>query len=83
MKEFMDKHPVLERVLKTFVEAFLGVLIPEIGIILANLSSYTFSDWEVWGLPILAGAFGAGISAAWNSWQTYIHSKKQEVKDEE
>lgn len=54
------------RALKTFVQAFLGVLIPEI---CAVLNGFDFSDigknFMVLA-PVSAAALAAGISAAWN-----------------
>ena len=54
------------RALKTFVQAFLGVLIPEICVILSKVTEYDWSQWYVWMLPLVCGALAAGISAAWN-----------------
>ena len=53
------------RAFKTFVQAFLGVLIPQI---VAMLNNYMDFDWTQWTtyLPIITGALAAGISAAWN-----------------
>lgn len=62
---------VLIRTLKTFIEAFLGVLIPEIALILqGNLPE----DWCPVVLPILCAALAAGITAAWNA---YLGRKKE------
>lgn len=55
------------RALKTFVQAFFGVLIPEIVIILNNITSFeNFS--AVWAVlaPFIASALAAAISAVWN-----------------
>ncbi len=52
---------------KTFVQAFFGVLIPEVVLILTNVMEYDWSNWISWGLPIITGALAAGISAAWNT----------------
>lgn len=54
------------RALKTFVQAFFGVLIPEVCVILSKVTEYDWSQWYVWMLPIVCGALSAGISAAWN-----------------
>ena len=63
----MKKIPdVLQRALKTFVQAFFGVLIPEVCVILSNVTEYDWKQWYVWLLPIVCGALAAGISAAWN-----------------
>lgn len=53
------------RALKTFVQAFFGVLIPQI---VAMLNNYLDFDWGKWTtyLPIITAALAAGISAAWN-----------------
>lgn len=62
----MDKHELRERVLKTFVEAFLAVLLPDVGIIVNQI----VNEREVWWavlLPVVASAIAAGISAAWNT----------------
>lgn len=54
------------RALKTFVEAFGGVLIPELVIV---LNSGIPESWSVlWALlaPVICAAIAAGITAAWN-----------------
>lgn len=53
------------RALKTFVQAFLGVLIPQIVMMLNNYADFDWSKWTTY-LPIITGALAAGISAAWN-----------------
>jgi len=56
----------LERALKTFVQAFLGVFIPTI---VALLENGLPKDWNAtWVTLVSAGMAGlaAGISAAWN-----------------
>lgn len=65
---------VLERVIKTFVEGFFGVAIPQAIIILSNVTDYDFSNFKAWGIPLVCGAVAAGISAVWNGLQ-----KKKEV----
>jgi len=62
----MSKKELRERVLKTFVEAFLAVLLPDVGIIVNQI----VNEREVWWavlLPVVASAIAAGISAAWNT----------------
>lgn len=62
---------VLIRTIKTFIEAFLGVLIPEIALLLqGNLPE----DWCPVVLPILCAALAAGITAVWNA---YLGRKKE------
>lgn len=55
------------RAAKTFVQAFLGALIPQIALILTNILEYDWANWKVWLLPIVTGAIAAGISATWNN----------------
>lgn len=55
------------RAIKTFVQAFLGVLIPEIVLILNNITN--FEDFNaVWAVlaPFIASALAAAIAAVWN-----------------
>lgn len=56
-----------QRALKTAVQAFFGVLIPQIVLILTNVTDYDWQNWTVWALPIIAAALAAGISAGWNA----------------
>ena len=56
---------IWERALKTFIQAFCGVLVPEIVALLQT----GLKPGEAWGavfLPIVCGALAAGISATWN-----------------
>lgn len=62
----MKIKDVGSRALKTFVQAFLGVIIPQVVLILTNVLDYDWNNWVTWGLPIVTGALAAGISAAWN-----------------
>lgn len=53
------------RAIKTFVQAFLGVLIPELCVILNG----GFTDWSTaWQIlaPVVAAALSAAIAAVWN-----------------
>lgn len=63
----MKINDIWQRALKTFVQAFLGVLIPQIVLVLSNIMEYDWQNWTVWALPIITGALAAGISAAWNA----------------
>ena len=69
----MKINDVWQRVGKTFVEAFLGVLIPQVILILTNVFDYDWNNFFSWGLPIITGALAAGISAAWNNITNYLH----------
>ena len=54
------------RAVKTFIQAFGGVLVPEIVMI---LNSGVPESWsKTWALlaPVICAALAAGISAAWN-----------------
>ena len=56
----------LIRALKTFVQAFFGVLIPELCVILnGGFPENIETTWVIFG-PIVAAALSACISAAWN-----------------
>lgn len=54
------------RAIKTFIQAFLGVLIPEVAVMLQGNLPETFEG--AWGIlfPVLCSALAAGISAVWN-----------------
>ena len=68
---------IIIRALKTFVQAFLGILIPEIVLILQNPDMW--SDWKAVLIPFVASGLAAGISAVWN----LILQKTGGVKNEE
>lgn len=63
----MKINDLWQRALKTAVQAFFGVLIPQIVLILSHVTEYDWTQWWVWALPIIAGALAAGISAGWNA----------------
>lgn len=67
------------RALKTFVQAFFGVLIPEICIILNGGFPESISAAWVVVSPLLASALAAGISAGWNI--ILEHLKEDEYED--
>ena len=56
----------LIRTVKTFVQAFFGVLIPETALILSG--GFPASAGEAWAVlaPVVAAALAAAICAAWN-----------------
>ncbi len=56
----------MERALKTFVQAFFGVLVPELCLILNGGLPEDFTAWQAVLVPLLTSALAAGISAAWN-----------------
>lgn len=54
------------RAIKTFVQAFFGVLIPEVCILLnGGFPESVEAAWVVIG-PVVAAALSAAISAVWN-----------------
>ena len=56
-----------QRAGKTFIQALLGALVPQVVLILTNVLDYDWGNFLTWGLPIITGALAAGISAAWNA----------------
>ena len=54
------------RAIKTFVQAFFGVLVPEIVVVLQHGWPESWS--ALWGYlaPVVAAALAAAISAVWN-----------------
>lgn len=54
------------RAIKTFVQAFFGVLVPEVCVVLNN--GWPESIGAMWGYlaPVVAAALAAAISAVWN-----------------
>ena len=61
----MKIKDVGSRALKTFVQAFCGVLIPQIVMMLNDYMSFDWTAWTTY-LPLITAALAAGISAAWN-----------------
>ena len=56
----------MRRALKTFVQAFFGVLIPELAANMKEGLPETGSALPTSLLPIVAAALAAAISAVWN-----------------
>lgn len=54
------------RALKTFVQTFLGVLIPALAIYLGNGFPQDVKSFWVWLAPVIASALSSAISATWN-----------------
>lgn len=54
------------RALKTFVQTFLGVLIPALAIYLGNGFPEDIKSFWVWLAPVIASALSSAISATWN-----------------
>lgn len=72
----MDKKDIAIRALKTFVQAFLGVLIPEAVTLLNGGFADISAAWKVLS-PVIAAALAAGISAVWNSVKGYLDDRKE------
>ncbi len=67
----MTKKEIAIRALKTFVQAFFGVLIPEIVVLLNGGFTDVSTAWKALS-PVIAAALAAGISAAWNGIKTLL-----------
>ena len=55
------------RSIKTFVQAFFGIVVPEVCAILNKISEITdlSTAWKIL-VPVLCSALAAGICAVWN-----------------
>ena len=73
---------VWQRALKTFLQAFAGVLIPEIVMMLNNYMDFDWSQWTTY-LPLITGALAAGISAGWNALINASDSSKSEAEEQD
>lgn len=58
---------VAKRSVKTFVQAFFGVLVPEICIMLGGELPSSLEGWKMVIVPLICSALAAGISAVWNT----------------
>ena len=67
-----------KRTLKTFIQAFGGVLIPELCMMLSGHLPESWEAFEVIMIPTLCAALSAGICAVWNMFLEYF--KKEEEK---
>lgn len=74
----MKINDLWQRAGKTFVQAFFGVLVPQIVLMLTNYMDFDWTNWATY-LPLITGALAAGISAAWNA---IINATDKEQKDE-
>lgn len=54
------------RAIKTFVQAFLGVIIPELVAVLQHGWPESWSSLWAYLAPVIAAALAGGISAVWN-----------------
>lgn len=57
----------IKRAIKTFIQAFLGVLVPEICIMLQNVElPFDITGAKALLIPLICSAIAGGISAVWN-----------------
>lgn len=54
------------RAIKTFVQAFGGIFVPEACLILSGKLPADLAGWKAVIIPLLCSAVAAGIAAAWN-----------------
>lgn len=54
------------RAIKTFVQAFFGVLVPEVAVLLDGGFPENWPAAWAFLAPVIAAALAAGISAFWN-----------------
>lgn len=54
------------RAIKTFVQAFFGVLVPEVAAILSHGWPESWSALWAYLAPVVAAALAGAISAVWN-----------------
>ena len=65
-KETSKIPDFLIRAAKTFMQAFISVIVLNITAIMTHVVNWDFSDWKGWLAPILIAALAAGIAALWN-----------------
>lgn len=58
---------IIKRAVKTFVQAFFGVLVPEVCVMLGGELPSSLEGWRIVVMPLICSALAAGISAAWNT----------------
>ena len=68
------KNNVLERAVKTFIFAFLGVLVPEVCVLLTGSPSDIVAAYPVVVVSIICAALAAGLSATWNYLENWWRS---------
>lgn len=73
---------IIIRALKTFAQAFFGVVVPEVCVILNGGFPESWSAAWLVTAPVIASALAAGLSAAWNLIGYYLSDAK-EVNDHE
>lgn len=72
MKEVRKLPDWAERAIKTFIQAFFGVLIPQVVLVLNGALPENFAGWKVVLIPAVCSALASAISASWNIVQAYL-----------
>ena len=67
----------LVRAAKTFIQAFIPVIVANIAMIMTHVVNWDFADWKGWLMPILISAVAAGIAAIWNLILEKINARTQ------
>lgn len=78
-KRFIDD--IWQRALKTFIQAFCGVLIPEV-VTLLNTGIESGQALGAILLPIVCASLAAGISAGWNVINNWLIGSQEEGDNE-
>lgn len=71
----------LIRALKTFAQAFFGVLIPEVCLMLNGNLPDSIAGAKALLMPLICSALAAGISAAWNIILEHLKTEEVEMDD--
>ena len=67
---------IWQRALKTFIQAFFGVLIPEaVALLQGGIEPGT--TWVAIVIPVLCASLAAGISAGWNVINNWLVSSQE------
>lgn len=66
------------RTLKTFIEAFGGVFVPELAMILTGNVPKEWTSWTCVLVAVVCPAIAAGITAAWNVILEHLREGKSE-----
>lgn len=67
----------LVRAAKTFIQAFIPVIVANTAMIMTHVVNWDFADWKGWLMPIIISAVAAGIAAIWNLILEKINAKTQ------
>lgn len=67
----------LVRAAKTFIQAFIPVIIANTTMIMTHVVNWDFADWKGWLMPIIISAVAAGIAAIWNLILEKINARTQ------